>query len=460
MSELVMPAEPPALDPLKLVTMTISANISQCFNLDVISRYIVLDDTLLGIHYRDIHRGAGTDSTELAATPDESASSAEDVDAKSGRFKNQCTFAISDGNKIINTKLFNNGKMVNVGCKHPDQAVFTAEQIISKITGPIKGSVTYNIPQNLKGKTFKELKKFFKDDLRKKFGSLLPLLVCRLGFTTDLSCFSTDIGADEGFNKFMEKCNGDQGFVKEILHMFTIISILKCYTHEQDLQEHFNTEAFQDLLTAIVEHTNAEATSITYDFPAYLSSSNKHAPNPQISFDSQNPQISFDSQNPQISFDSRTVKIVLINKSTKCGYFINRTELQRVLTQYPEIVQCKFDKSKYPGVLAQYQTTDGKVIKIIVFNTGKINITAASTHEQVQEGYNFIEKICKERFSELLLKCEYQNKKKEYEDSLPDQQYIGTINEQSYYLLNKTRILSNPRNVRWLHNLGIIDKYR
>ena len=111
-------------------------------------------------------------------------------------------------------------------------------------------------------------------------------------------------------------------------------------------------------------------------------------------------------------------------------------------------------------MLAQYQTTDGKVIKIIVFNTGKINITAASTHEQVQEGYSFIEKICHERFEELLLKCEYQNKKKEYEDSLPDQQYIGTINDQSYYLLNKTRILSNPRNVRWLHNLGIIDKYR
>lgn len=423
-----MPTEPPALDPLKLVTMTISANVDQCFNLDVIARYTKLDDTIVGIHYRDIRRGHGS------VVEDRLDDELESSDTKSGRFKNQCTFAINDGQKIINTKLFNNGKMVNVGCKHPDQAVFTAEQILLRFKD-MKGLVTYGIPQTLKGKSMKELKKFFKDDLRKKYGTLMPLLVNRLSRDTNLDCFSLKIGADDSFVMFMDKCEHDPQFVKDILYMFTIINILKCYFHDSDpgLAEHFKNPFFQRILTAIINNTNRDCTSISYEFPA---------------------------SSTVVKFKPETVKTVLINKSTKCGYFINRTELQRILESRSEIVQCKFDKSKYPGVLAQYRTLDGKIIKIIVFNTGKINITAASTHEQVQEGYKFIGGICKEYFNELLLKCEYQNKKKEYEDSLPDQQYIGTVNDQSYYLLYKVRILSNPRNVRCLHTLGIIDKYR
>lgn len=426
---LVMPTEPPALDPLKLVTMTISASVDQCYNLDVIAKYTKLDDVIIGIHYRDIHRGHGTVDIEQKEL-DETDSTES---TKSGRFKNQCTFAINDGNKIINTKLFNNGKMVNVGCKHPDQAIFTAEQILSHFKG-IKGSITYPIPQTLKGKSMKELKKFFKDDLRKKFGDVIPLLVNRLGLSTNLDCFQTNQTSDESFIMFMERCEHDTQFVKDILYIYTIISILKWYFYEQELLIKFPTEAFQTLLTAIIKHTNKSVTNITYNFPANIGDVCK--------------------------FNPSTVKTVLINKSTKCGYFINRTELQRILDTKSDIVQCKFDKSKYPGVLAQYRTRDGKIIKIIVFNTGKINITAASTHEQVNEGYEFISHICREYFDELLLKCEYQNKKKEYEDSLPDQQYIGTVNNQSYYILNKTRILSNPRNVRYLHSLGILDKYR
>jgi TATA-box binding protein (TBP) (component of TFIID and TFIIIB) len=431
MTELEMPTAPPPLDPLKLVTMTISADIEQCFNLDVISRYTNLDETIVGIHYRDIHRGHGMKDEDDADAVSEGTDS-----TKSGRFKNQCTFAIFDGQKIINTKLFNNGKMVNVGCKHPEQAVFTAKQILARFKN-MRGPVTYLIPQTLKGKSMKELKKFFKDDLRKKFGAVIPLLTERVGLKTDLNCFSSSLNADESFEMFAQKCEQDATFVKDILHIFAIISILKCYFHEQQLEKHFHTRNFQFILSAIIENTNDDTSSITYDFPAYLS-----------------------DEEDLIKFNQETVKTVLINKSTKCGYFINRTDLQKILERQAQIVQCKFDKSKYPGVLAQFRTSDGKIIKIIVFNTGKINITAASTHEQVQEGYHFIEYICHAFFDDLLLKCEYFNKKKEYEDNLPDQQFVGCINDQSYYLLNKVRILSNPRNVRCLHTLGILDKYR
>jgi TATA-box binding protein (TBP) (component of TFIID and TFIIIB) len=443
MSDIKIPTEPPALDPLKLVTMTISSNINQYFNLDVLSRYTTLDSNIVGIHYRDVHRGQGTtvDQEPDAADQDEDPTS-----GKSGRFKNQCTFVINDGNKIINTKLFNNGKMVNVGCKSPDQAIFTATTLMGKFTG-MKGCVNYIISKTIKSKSNKELKKFFKDDLRKKFGHLIQLLVCHLDFTTNLECFDPSLSADESFATFTETCETDSQFVKDILYLYTIINILKCYYCESSLTDVFGEPAFQSMLSAIIENTDREQGVISYEFPAYISSSGS-SPALESLTDS------------VLNFNESTVRTVLINKSTKCGYFINRTELQILLEQQPEIVMCKFDKSKYPGVLAHFKTSEDKVIKIIIFNTGKINITAARTHSQVQEGYDFISRICTDYFDQLLLRCEYQNKKKEYEDSLPNQHFVGVINDQSYYLLNKSRILANPRNVRCLHSLGLLDKYR
>jgi hypothetical protein len=428
MSDISIPTEAPDLDPLKLDTMTISANISQHFNLDVLARYTPLDDVIVGVHYRDIHRGSNEEDAEPA-----------DINVvepnKSGRFKNQCTFVINDGSKVINTKLFNNGKIVNVGCMDPSQGVFTANILLQRFRG-LNGFVKYSILKNLQDKNVKMLKKFFKDELRKKNRQLIHLLVSHIKLSTNLSCLDTNLSADVGFNMFTAECARDPKFVQDIMYIYTIISILKLYFSEQCLTERFPEARFQQLLKTILDHSDHEQGVIGYSFPGYI-------PDPD-----------------EPVFDEKTIQIALINKRTKCDYYINRSALQAILEQQPEIVQCDFDKNRFPGVIAQFRTPFGKVIKIFVFNTGKINITAAQTHEQIDAGYEFISRICKEHFHELLLKCEYHNKQKEYEDSFPDQHYVGVINNQSYYLLYKTRIVSNPRNVRCLHQLNLLDKYR
>ena len=428
MSDITIPTEAPDLDPLKLDTMTISANISQHFNLDVLARYTPLNSVIVGIHYRDIHRGV----TDTEAEPTE----VHVIEPnKSGRFKNQCTFVINDGSKIINTKLFNNGKIVNVGCMDPTQGIFTAN-VLLRTFRDLKGFVKYVITKNLQDKNVKILKKFFKDELRKKNRELIQLLVSHIGLRTNLSCLDLQTSADLGFTAFTAECNSNPKFVSDIMYIYTIISILKLYYSETNLLAKFNDGRFQHLLRMIIEHSDHDKGVIAYEFPGYI----------------------VDPAEPV--FDEQTIKIALINKRTKCDYYINRTVLQAILEQQPEIVQCDFDKNRFPGVIAQFRTPFNKVIKIFVFNTGKINITAAQTHEQIDAGYEFISRICKEHFHELLLKCEYQNKQKEYEDSFPDQHYVGVINNQSYYLLYKTRILSNPRNVRCLHQLNLLDKYR
>ena len=423
------------LEQLKLVTMTVMADIPTYFNLDVVSRYIPLDNTIIGIHYRDIHRGQ--DDPEANDSEDDIPMVDTDMGAesKSGRFKNQCTFIINDGSKIINTKLFNNGKIVNGGCKDIQQAVFTANLILGRIFN-MNGNVSYIIPSKLKYKSMKDLKKLYKDDLRKKFGNLIKLLVTHLNINTNLECFDAKYTADDSFNAFMTMCETDPSFIKDIMYIYTIITVLKCYYKDTLIIDNFGDDSFQKLLNIIIASSDHEKNIISYDFPSYL---NNDLP---------------------IVFNKDTVNIVLINKSTKCGYYINRKALQSIMTNQPEVSLCKYDKSKYPGVITKYTTSSGKIIKIIVFNTGKINITAANSHEQCEEGYEFIKRICTEHFNDLVMKSEYTNKKKEYEDSLPDQHYMGLVNDQEYYLLYKVRILSNPRNIRFLHKLGLIEKYK
>ncbi len=460
-----VPLSASQLDPLKLVTMTISANIKnasgpQYFNLDVLSRRTPLNDSIIGIHYRDVHRGKGqgkdgiytvdvfkqSDSDKVKIKSDgvqyenhgkldvEDGETSEYIEFSTGNFKNQCTFLINTGDKIINTKVFNNGKVVNVGCKEIAHAEFTVQALLP-LFAKMNGYVKYNIPVDTGMKTLKELKKFFKDDLKKKFSHLIQLLIFRLDLNTNLDCFDPCATADNSFSIFMDLCQTDSTFIKDIMYVYTIISILKCYYAESSLLDNFSNSNFQNLLDNIIKHTNLKEGFIAYDFPSYI----------------ENDRV--------IDFDISTIKTELINKSTNCNYYINRPVLKSILETQSQIVKCKFDKSKYPGVLAQYMTEYGKAVKIIIFNTGKINITAANTHEQVQSAFNFIEQICIRYFDKLLLKCEYENKIKDYQDSFPDQHYAGVFNGQSYYLLYKSRILSNPRNVRFLHKLNIMDKY-
>ena len=259
-----MPTEAPAMDPLKLDTMTICANINQYFNLDVLARYVPLNDTIVGIRYRDIHRGIDED-THTQETLD------QDVEpTKSGRFKNQCTFVINDGTKIINTKLFNNGKIVNVGCIDPEQASFTALTLLKAFQG-LSGFVKYTISKTLlKDKNVKSLKKFFKDELRKKYQPLIMLLKDRLALTTNLDCLNPSLTADDGFMRFSEECNSNEVFVGDIMYIYTIINILKLYYNELLLVDKFSDARFQNILSIIVDNTNRDLGLIAYEFPGYI----------------------------------------------------------------------------------------------------------------------------------------------------------------------------------------------
>lgn len=435
---LSIPESAPSMAPLKLITMTVNAFMDVNLNLDVVARHTELNDKIVGISYRDIIRGVCTKSKARSkgTAKGEDSEDYYTTNSVSGKFKNQCTFIIKVGKgatkKNINTKIFNNGKMVSVGCKTPDHAR-EAANILSHTFRNMEGLVIYTIPTDIMSNN---IKKFFKDDLRKKFGDLIQLLAFELEIDDfNIEPFSSATPADDAYKLFQEELANSPSYRADVMYIYTIITILKCYYPEHTLLDNFKTPEFQYLLTMIINHTDHESGEISSEFPSYLN--NKE----------------------QIPFDDQTIKVSLINESTNCGYFLNRYRLQELMLELPGVVKCEYDKNKYPGVITVYRTQT-KDVKIILFNTGKINITSTQTQEQVEQAFKFISDVCSEYFDQLILKSEYHNKIKEYEDKLPTQFYVGVVDDQQYYLLKKSSITSNPRNVRFLKIKGLSDMYR
>jgi len=404
--------------------MTIDVKVPQNFNLKVIAENLPIDDQVIGIKYLTTKKGNYAE------------------DEKCGRFKNQCTFNINVGEKVVNTKLFNNGKFVNVGCRSKKHAEITTQIVLERLKG-MEHVVEYDLPDTFSGK---QLKKFFKDDIRKKFGALYQLMVYHFDMSTDLSPFEPGLTADESFARFMEVVEDSDDrinteYISDIMYIYTVISILKCYYKEEELVSRFNEPSYQYLMTVIENGTDRDKSIIRCELPSYL-----------------------DNTEP-IDFVWDDIFVVLINQSTNCNYCVDRKALIKIVndmikeTKEPfNVVACTYYKTNYPGVIIEYQVPD-KIVKIIVFNTGKINITSAKTNEQVQYAYEFIKKLCHDHFDDLLLTSAYENKKQEYETSLPDQHYVGCIEGENYYLLQKKNIVSHPRNVRVLHEMKLLNKY-
>lgn len=425
----VVPDSPPEMAPLKLITMVVESFLDANINLDVIARYTVLDNHILGISYRNIYRGISKPKAKnkVKHSDDCRVSMAKDI------FKNQCTFIINVGDKNINSKLFNNGKMVHAGCKTTEHARQATEILRNKLMN-MKGLVKYVIPNELQ---CKDVKKFFKDELRKKYGRLFIQIAQKLELSMNMDIF-TDMPADKAYIEFINR-TGCQTYLYNLLYILTIINILKCYYPISVAETEFNSSSLQELLDIIINNTvDGE---ISYEFLSYINNTEP------------------------INFNPATVKPALINQSTNCGYYVKREALKSLMDDMrPDtepstgVIRCSYDKNKYPGVIIVYRTKT-KDVKIIVFNTGKINITATKTQEQVDEAYRFISDLCREHFSTLLLVCEYHNRARERDDKLPNQFHVGEIEGQQYYLLKKSSIISNPRNIRFLKQQGLLGNY-
>ena len=117
----------PTPSKIQMVTMTVGYNLGTFINLKVLHG-LILDDIIIGIKCDNKTRG--NIKTKVNKNT-----------IKTKDFKNQCTLIISskwtqDGiitTKLINAKLFNNGKIIFTGCTNIEQIIFALNVIANKL---------------------------------------------------------------------------------------------------------------------------------------------------------------------------------------------------------------------------------------------------------------------------------------------------------------------------------------
>lgn len=414
---ITMPDEAPEASELKLIMMTIGFLLDTHINLDVANKFIELDEQI-------VKKGGN----------------------KVGGFKNQCTFNIKLPDKEVNIKVFNNGKLVNVGCKKIEHAFQTAE-ILAKRFHNLKGTIRYDIPSRFPEN--KGVKKYFKDEIRKRWGDMIQTLICHMNMDIDLDMFADTQSADQAYKQFLKERESNPQLEKDLMYLLTIINIMRRYFPETEKEtdfkmlDFFDNPDFQQLLAQIIDNTfteidenNPDKTSKGYIemvFPCYL-----HEEIP-------------------IKLDNTRIKIDLINHGVNCNYYLDRLKLIELLKKCDKVSdEIVFDPEVYPGVISQHIKTK---VKIIFFNTGKINITAAKRFEDVEEVYQFTKDFCRDNYHELVREKGYISKQNEYMDEMPNQFSLGQIHDKQYYLLKKSHILANPRNIYLLKKHGLLDCY-
>lgn len=381
---------------LKLVTMTVSYELNVNINLRVIYFNLKLDDTILGIKCDNDNKGILSKEHSIKD------------------FKNQCTIILKitwyekgiENSKLLNTKLFNNGKVIFTGCTNLEQIDIAMKYLINKINN-LKGCIPDVYTLILNDKILKR-KEYIKNNI-------IFYIKNKLNVET---------------------------ITQEVYLVYSLIKIYFPYkdplyntlpcTDEEITEEYLVLYNFINDLIANIKSLD------TYIFPLYALDT---------------------IYSLYLLYDKSLIHIVNINSRMNCGFSINRDKAALLLKKYNDhILKINYDEF-YPGIKIKYKYHNeekgiSEDLTVTIFNSGKINITSTKSQEQTDEIYKFICDFCRDNFHEIYIECDSDVKKKKYITNLPNHFTIAT-DDDKYVFIKKQFILSNPRNKIILDKLGI-----
>lgn len=93
--------------------------------------------------------------------------------------------------------------------------------------------------------------------------------------------------------------------------------------------------------------------------------------------------------------------IQLINSVFDINIHINRNKLHSLLINKYNM-HATFQPIIYVGINCKFISKSGNTVSILIFQTGKIILTAAKKSEDITESYNFIKKIIFDNFNEII----------------------------------------------------------
>jgi TATA-box binding protein (TBP) (component of TFIID and TFIIIB) len=91
---------------------------------------------------------------------------------------------------------------------------------------------------------------------------------------------------------------------------------------------------------------------------------------------------------------------VLINSNFRCGYFIDRDKMYKIL-KYKYNINATYDSCSYPGIQCKYNVTDTTTISFMIFRTGSVLIVGKCEMDTLNQVYEFLVKMLRDEYHEV-----------------------------------------------------------
>lgn len=103
--------------------------------------------------------------------------------------------------------------------------------------------------------------------------------------------------------------------------------------------------------------------------------------------------------NPTIEVPDNS-ETVLINSNFRCGYYIDRDKMYKIL-KYKYNINATYDSCSYPGIQCKYNVNDNTTISFMIFRTGSVLIVGKCEMDVLNQVYEFLVNMLKDEYHEV-----------------------------------------------------------
>jgi TATA-box binding protein (TBP) (component of TFIID and TFIIIB) len=104
-----------------------------------------------------------------------------------------------------------------------------------------------------------------------------------------------------------------------------------------------------------------------------------------------------------------TSETVLVNSNFRCGYYIDRDIMYKLL-KYKYNINATYDPCSYPGIQCKYSVTDTTTISFMIFRTGSVLIVGKCEMDTLYKVYEFLVNMLKDEYSEVQISNNIETK--------------------------------------------------
>ena len=470
--ELKKKIPPPEPSALKLIIITCKTFLNCNLNLDLIARKLEIGEQIKGKKLLGVAEEGSikTKSKNYTMNKNKRIKKKKQNSIRED-FSNQCTVIVKPNGyeKLINLKLFANGKMVITGG-------------MTKETGKCAVNVLKNAIRNLEddyqisretsfSNLFEDVISYVKYMNKNYlvFLKLFELYGIKIDLKLDLILNKKLISMypmiDMSTGKYIEKdlrtcslselisnaviMSGSEEDLKNYLRIIGVFNICRLY---------FPNVVLLDKLNDVGDNTHKIISNL-------------------YNFEKERLPVTFDKEALDRDFE---VTIENYNTMFNIGFHLDREMFTQILDNQYKIQKlissAKFEPSYYQGINAKYisrilckqdcsslgkkktSKCPCKEISFLIFQEGNVIITGGRSWEQITDGYNVISKIMRDEYYTIMV--EKQKETCEEIINLPPQIIKQTDDDEKIVYLNKKQqIIENPRNYYILKQLGLLDKY-